>query len=47
MEEGKRKEERDRLSVFEMWVWRRMEKVRWRDKETNEQVLHDVNKKFV
>ena len=34
-----------KLSAFEMWVWRRMEKVSWRDKKTNEQVLHDVNEK--
>ena len=39
-----RKEERDRLSAFEMWVWRRMEKVSWRDKKTNEHT-HDVNEK--
>ena len=28
-----------RLEAFEMWVWRRMEKVSWRDMKTNEEVL--------
>ena len=37
-----RKEERDRLEAFEMWCWRRMEKVSWKDKKTNEEVLNSV-----
>src|SRR6476619_2704025 len=40
-----RKEEINRLNAFEMWVWRRMEKVSWMDKWTNEQVLSSMNKK--
>jgi exonuclease III len=37
-----KKEERDRLNAFEMWVWRRMEKISWKDRVTNEQVLSRV-----
>src|SRR6476619_6170467 len=42
-----RKEEINRLNAFEMWVWRRMEKVSWMDKRTNEQeqVLSSMNEK--
>ena len=29
----------------EMWIWRRMEKINWRDKITNEQVLGIVKEK--
>src|SRR6476469_8678951 len=39
------KEEINRLNVFEMWVWRRMGKVSWMDKRTNEQVLSSMNEK--
>jgi hypothetical protein len=37
-----RKKEIDRLRAFEMWIWRRMEKVKWEDKKTNEEVLTAV-----
>ena len=37
-----KKEEIDRLTAFEMWLWRRMEKVNWTDKKTNEEVLRAV-----
>lgn len=37
-----RKEEIDKLNAFEMWVWRRMEKIKWADKKTNEEVLSSV-----
>src|SRR6476469_2054205 len=40
-----RKEVINRLNAFEMWVWRRMGKVSWMDKRTNEQVLSSMNKK--
>jgi len=33
-----------RLEAFEMWIWRRMEKISWLDKVTNEEVLRRVNK---
>jgi len=34
---------RRRLEVFEMWIWRRMEKISWLDKVANEEVLKRVN----
>jgi hypothetical protein len=37
-----KKEEMDRLEAFEMWIWRRIKKVSWEDKKTNEQVLSNV-----
>ena len=33
------KADRERLEAFEMWVWRRMEKIGWVDKVTNVEVL--------
>jgi len=36
------KEEVRRLEAFEMWVWRRMEKVSWKEKKTNVEVLAAV-----
>jgi len=38
-----RKRERDRLEAFEMWVWRRMEKIKWTDKVSNAKVLRRVD----
>ena len=40
-----RKEKIIRLSAFEMWVWRRIAKVSWMNKRTNEQVRSSMNKK--
>src|SRR6476619_8406876 len=40
-----RKEEINCLNAFEMWVRRRMGKVSWMDKRTNEQVLSSMNEK--
>ena len=37
-----RKEDEKRLEAFEMWVWRRMEKVSWTEKKRNEEVLDMV-----
>ena len=34
-----RKLERKYLESFEIWCWRRMEKIKWSEKVTNEQVL--------
>ena len=31
------------LESFEMWCWRRMEKISWNDHVRNEEVLHRVN----
>ena len=36
------KEDVRRLEAFEMWIWRQMEKVSWKDKKTNEEVLTTV-----
>jgi len=32
-----------RLEAFDIWIWRRMEKISWLDKVTNEEVLRRVN----
>src|SRR6218665_759978 len=37
-----KKEDIQRLKAFEMWVWRKMEKISWRDMKTNEEVLQTV-----
>jgi hypothetical protein len=31
------------LESFEMWCWRRMEKIIWTDRVRNEEVLHRVD----
>ena len=36
------KEEIRRLEAVEMWMWRRMEKISWSEKITNEEVLKRV-----
>ena len=33
------------LESFEMWCWRRMEKIKWSEKVTNEQVLDHIGEK--
>jgi hypothetical protein len=33
------------LENFEMWCWRRMEKISWTDRVRNEEVLLRVNEK--
>src|ERR1043165_3392699 len=40
-----RKEDIKRLEAWEMWIWRRMEKVSWTEHMTNEEVLQRVEKK--
>jgi len=32
--------DRSRPEAFEMWIWRRMEKISWKDKKTNEEILY-------
>ena len=34
-----RKMEIDKLRAFEMWIWRKMERICWEDKKKNEEVL--------
>jgi hypothetical protein len=33
------------LDSFEMWYWRRMEKIKWSEKVTNEQFLDRIGEK--
>ena len=40
-----RKEDIRRLEAFEMWIWRRMERVSWMECRTNEEILQMVDKK--
>jgi len=40
-----RKEDIKRLEAWEMWIWRRMEKVSWTEHMTNEEVLQRVEEK--
>jgi hypothetical protein len=37
-----RKVDQKCLGSFEMWCWRRMEKISWTDRVGNEEVLHGV-----
>ena len=39
-----RSTDQKRLESFEMWCWRRMEKISWTYHVRNEEVLHRVNK---
>jgi hypothetical protein len=38
-----RKTDLQRLEAFEMWIWRRMEKISWTEKKSNEEVLTIVD----
>ena len=40
-----RKEDIRRLEAFEMWIWRRMEKISWMERRTNEDILQMVDDK--
>ena len=37
-----RKADQKYFETFEMWCWRRMEKIRWNDLVKNEEVLHRI-----
>ena len=39
-----RRDEQKQLEAFEMWVWRRMERVKWTDKIKNAVVLERVGR---
>ena len=41
----RRQLEQKYLESFEMWYWRRMEKIKWSEKVTNEQVLEPIVEK--
>ena len=40
-----REEDVKRLNALEMWLWRRMEKISWMEKKTNEEVLSIVGER--
>ena len=40
-----RKEDITRIEAFEMWIWRRMERISWMEHITNEEVLKRVGEK--
>src|SRR6187551_1651936 len=40
-----RREDIKRIEAMEMWLWRRMEGVRWEDRVTNEEVLKRIGEK--
>ena len=40
-----RQEDIKRLEAFEMWIWRRMEKISWVERRTNEEILQLVEEK--
>ena len=42
-----RKLERKYLESFEMWCWRRMEKIKWPEKVTNEDIFERIGEKTV
>ena len=37
-----RVEDIKRIEAFEMWVWRKMQKVRWSERKSNEEVLEMI-----
>ena len=39
-----RKSDVTRLEAMEIWIWRKIEKIKWTDKVTNIEVLGQVNK---
>src|ERR1700733_10022468 len=38
-----RKEDIKKLEAFEMWTWRKMEKISWTKRKTNEEVLEMID----
>ena len=40
-----RKEDVKRIEAFEMWIWRRMERISWTEHITNEEVMKKVEEK--
>ena len=41
-----RKKDIKRLEAFEMWIWRRMDRISWIEHRTNEEILKMVDKKY-
>ncbi|KAJ4444194.1 hypothetical protein ANN_05984 [Periplaneta americana] len=42
-----RRSEEERIEAFEMWIWRRMERVKWTDRIRNEAVLERVDEEIM
>ena len=42
-----RKEDIRRLEAFEMWTWRRMEKISWTEHQTNEEFWEKLEKREI
>ena len=40
---GHKKAERQRIDAFELWCWRRLLKVPWRAKRSNQSILREIN----
>jgi len=40
-----RKEHIKRLEAFEMWIWRRMERISWMEHRTKEDILQMMDEK--
>src|ERR1700733_10483390 len=38
-----RKEDIKKLEAFEMWTWRKMEKISWTEQKTNEELLEMID----
>jgi len=38
-------EDIQRIEAKELWIWRRIEKINWTDRVSNEEMLQRVNKK--
>src|SRR6218665_925656 len=42
-----RKKDIKRLEAFEMWIWRRMERISWMEHRTNEEIFKMVDEKKI
>ena len=41
-----KKAEHQRIDVFELWFWRRLFRVHWTTKESNQSILKEINPEF-
>ena len=41
-----KKAECSRIDAFEMWCWRRLLRVRWTAKRSNQSILKEINPKY-
>ena len=42
----KKKDEHQRIDVFELWCWRRFLRVPWTERRLNQSVLEEINSKY-